>query len=343
MALNLVTGYKGRDHITAEQWADFNRGIFGEAAILPVGNKMAVSIQTANQITVKDGVAIFDGREVYIGYGESENITIQSGTQGMKRKDIVVVKYTRNEETGVEEVAFEVINGLPSASNATDPVYQNTDIRTGVFTAQKPFCRVRLNGTAIEGIDMLVLEKSFKDVAFSGSYNDLSNKPQLKTVATSGNYNDLSNKPTSLPANGGNASTVGGKNTETLQNYNNLTNKPSLGSAASKNVANNFTTNVDGYVADARTVKQLKDDLSAKIVSKSGNISFKDGGNNESYGYITIPSGYEMLAVYMQEVSDNVKLRCKGFNKNAGTGGYTAWLDFTINGNVFMHWIYAKI
>lgn len=343
MALNLVTGYKGRDHITAEQWADFNRGIFGEAAILPVGNKMAVAIQTANQITVKDGVAVFDGREVYIGYGESENITIQSGTQGMQRRDIVVVKYTRNEETGVEEVAFEVVNGLPASSNPEDPVYQNTDIRTGVFVSQKPFCRVRINGTAIEGIDMLVAEKKFKTVAFTGNYNDLSNRPALKAVATSGSYNDLTNKPASLPAKGGDAATVGGKNTETLQNYNNLTNKPNLGGAASQGVANNFTTNTAGYVADARTVKQLKDDLSKKIVSKSGNISFKDGGNGESYGYITIPSGYEMLAVYMQEVSGNVKLRCKGFNKNAGTGGYTVWLDFAINSNVFMHWIYAKI
>ena len=33
----------------------------------------------------------------------------------------------------------------------------------------------------------------------------------LATVATSGNFNDLENKPTSLPANGGNADTVGGK------------------------------------------------------------------------------------------------------------------------------------
>ena len=40
MAVKLVTGYKGKDHVTAEQWADFNRGIFGDAAILPVGNKM---------------------------------------------------------------------------------------------------------------------------------------------------------------------------------------------------------------------------------------------------------------------------------------------------------------
>jgi hypothetical protein len=37
------------------------------------------------------------------------------------------------------------------------------------------------------------------DVALSGSYNDLTNKPNLATVATSGSYADLSNKP-SIPA-----------------------------------------------------------------------------------------------------------------------------------------------
>lgn len=35
--------------------------------------------------------------------------------------------------------------------------------------------------------------------SFSGSYNDLTNKPALKTVATTGSYNDLTNKPT-IPA-----------------------------------------------------------------------------------------------------------------------------------------------
>ena len=51
MALDLVTGYKGQNHVTADQWADFNRGIYGDAAILPIGSKMQVEIQTANQIT----------------------------------------------------------------------------------------------------------------------------------------------------------------------------------------------------------------------------------------------------------------------------------------------------
>ena len=90
-------------------------------------------------------------------------------------------------------------------------------------------------------------------VATSGSYNDLTDKPTippaythptshpasmitgLATVATSGSYNDLSNKPTiptipsSLPANGGNADTVGGYTiwVGTQAQYNAISNKSS--------------------------------------------------------------------------------------------------------------------
>lgn len=187
MGLELVTGFHGEDHVTAEQWADFNRGIYGDAAILPVGNKMTVEIQTANQITVKDGIAVFDGREVYIGYGESENIAIQSGTQAMQRWDIVVVEYTREEQSGVESVAFKVVSGTPASSNPQDPSVQDMDIRTGVFVSQKPFCRVRLNGTAIEGIDSLVPVKEFKNHAFSAPVNNLTGTdPDLALAAPQG-------------------------------------------------------------------------------------------------------------------------------------------------------------
>jgi hypothetical protein len=47
--------------------------------------------------------------------------------------------------------------------------------------------------------ESLVGTGNIKVSTFSGSYNDLTNKPTLSTVATSGSYNDLSNKPT-IPA-----------------------------------------------------------------------------------------------------------------------------------------------
>lgn len=178
MAVELVTGYKGKDHVTAEQWADFNRGIFGDAAILPVGSKMEIAIQTANQITIKDGVAVIDGRQIYIGYGESENIAIQSGTQGMARRDIVVLEYTRNEDTGVEEVHFKVVTGTPTSGSTEDPAINNMDIRTGVSVSQKPFCRVRLNGTAIEGVDSLVQIKELSPHAFAAVVDNLESEDE---------------------------------------------------------------------------------------------------------------------------------------------------------------------
>lgn len=100
------------------------------------------------------------------------------------------------------------------------------------------------------------IKKFFADlkaVAFSGSYNDLSDTPEIPTIpsslpadggdaATVGgksaddllDYRNFTNTPSipvipeSLPADGGNAATVGGKTADDLLNYNNFTNTPSI-------------------------------------------------------------------------------------------------------------------
>lgn len=159
--MELVTAYTGKNHVTAAQIADFNRGIYGDAAILDVGNKLEASIQTANRITIKDGVAVFDGREVYIGYGKNETVNITSGTQDMKRYDIIAVVYEKDARTGVEKVTLKAITGTPNTMHPSDPQVNDLDIRTGILKSEKPLYRVRLNGTAIEGIDALVEVKGF--------------------------------------------------------------------------------------------------------------------------------------------------------------------------------------
>lgn len=159
--MELVTAYTGKNHVTAAQIADFNRGIYGNAAILDVGNKLEASIQTANRITIKDGVAVFDGREVYVAYGKNETVNITSGTQDMKRYDIIAVVYEKDARTGVEKVTLKVITGTPNTMHPSDPQVNDLDIRTGILKSEKPLYRVRLNGTAIEGIDALVEVKGF--------------------------------------------------------------------------------------------------------------------------------------------------------------------------------------
>ena len=51
-----------------------------------------------------------------------------------------------------------------------------------------------INGESLIGEGNLVIN------SFSGSYNDLTDKPTFSTVATTGSYNDLSDKPT-IPTN----------------------------------------------------------------------------------------------------------------------------------------------
>lgn len=171
--MELVTAYTGKNHVTAAQIADFNRGIYGDAAILDVGNKLEASIQTANRITIKDGVAVFDGREVYIGYGKNETVNITSGTQDMKRYDIIAVVYEKDTRTGVEKVTLKVITGTPNTIHPSDPQVNDLDIRTGILKSEKPLYRVRLNGTAIEGIDALVEIKGFRKHNFANPIKTL--------------------------------------------------------------------------------------------------------------------------------------------------------------------------
>lgn len=171
--MELVTAYTGKNHVTAAQIADFNRGIYGNAAILDVGNKLEASIQTANRITIKDGVAVFNGREVYIGYGKNETVNITSGTQGMKRYDIIAVVYEKDARTGVEKVTLKAITGTPNTMHPSDPQVDDLDIRTGILKSEKPLYRVRLNGTAIEGIDTLVEIKGFRKHNFANPIKTL--------------------------------------------------------------------------------------------------------------------------------------------------------------------------
>lgn len=171
--MELVTAYTGKNHVTAAQIADFNRGIYGNAAILDVGNKLEASIQTANRITIKDGVAVFDGREVYVAYGKNETVNIVSGTQDMKRYDIIAVVYEKDARTEVEKVTLKVITGTPNTMHPSDPQVNDLDIRTGILKSEKPLYRVRLNGTAIEGIDALVEIKGFKKHDFANPIKTL--------------------------------------------------------------------------------------------------------------------------------------------------------------------------
>ena len=80
------------------------------------------------------------------------------------------------------------LSNVPNVStNDQTPTFTEASTRNNIASGDKL------------SVIMGKVQKFFNDlktVAFSGSYNDLTNKPSLATVATSGSYADLSNKPT---------------------------------------------------------------------------------------------------------------------------------------------------
>lgn len=155
MALELVTGYWGMEHVTAEQDADLNAGIIGsDNYVLNIGEKMRAEAVSANKVRIFDGVFMAYGRQCILGDGEYEDVTIENGTPGLLRNDMIVVKYKKDEESGKENATFAVLKG-ETGSVAKDPVPNRQDIRSGAFESEVPMYRVKINGLAIEKIEAL--------------------------------------------------------------------------------------------------------------------------------------------------------------------------------------------
>jgi hypothetical protein len=155
MALELVTGYWGQAHVTAEQEADLTAGITGSNCyVLPIGEKMRAEAVTSNKVRIFDGVFLGNGREIHIDEGAYEDVSIENGTVGLLRNDMIVIKYKKDEDTGYEGATLEVLKGQ-SDEKATDPTPNTQDIRAGAIESEMPLYRVCLNGLAIEAIEPL--------------------------------------------------------------------------------------------------------------------------------------------------------------------------------------------
>lgn len=152
--MKIITGYTGEKHITPADDASLIKGIFGGGDyVLPTGNQFKVTMQSNTEIKIADGDLVMQGRHARIDAGE-ESLTIENGSQGMNRNDLIVARYTKEVSTSVEAINLVVIKGTAASGTASDPAYNNGDINDGE-TRDFPLYRVRLNGISIEAVEPL--------------------------------------------------------------------------------------------------------------------------------------------------------------------------------------------
>ena len=166
MGMQLNTGDTGRAVSPAADGSLYSK-IFGSGCyVLSGGNELKAEIQSNNLIKIYDGDLIMQGRHSYIPASDSDNVTINNGSQGMNRKDLIVARYTKD-STGVEDVTLQVVQGMATSGAATAPGYTDGDILKGATAKDFPLYEVSLTG-----INITEVKKLFKVL---GTNEDLAN------------------------------------------------------------------------------------------------------------------------------------------------------------------------
>lgn len=155
--MELVTGRKGEAHVTSQQDRMLHQGVFGvEAYILNTGKKLRPEVQSSNEIRIRDGALMVQGALSCVKINTYDSITIQNGTQGMKRIDLVVWQYVYNAENDTEYSEWNVIQGTPDEIEPHMPEYVQGDIQSGDNFVQVPYLAVHLDGINITEVRTLL-------------------------------------------------------------------------------------------------------------------------------------------------------------------------------------------
>lgn len=145
--VELVTGHANKAHVTAEQAAGLNAGILGlDDYVLDVHDKFKITVVSANKVTIGTGELVMQGR--HVSQGTPEDLIVTNGSQGQKRNDLIVCRYTKSSQN-IENAKLVVVRGTPTTGTPTDPTLNTTSPLDGGTTYDMPLYRIPLDGITI--------------------------------------------------------------------------------------------------------------------------------------------------------------------------------------------------
>ena len=155
--MKIMTGKNGTPHVTSQQFRQLVEGTVGQDSyILTSGENLEPELQTNNLLKIRSGMMSHHGNLSVVEIGTYDEVTIQNGTQGMQRIDLVVNRYTKDEETGIESSDWAVIQGTPSAESPAVPEYTEGNLQNGDLVDDCPVFEVHLNGINVTEVKKLL-------------------------------------------------------------------------------------------------------------------------------------------------------------------------------------------
>ena len=153
--MQIIDGYTGAPNIYADDIGQYNISLYGNGDyVLPVGEQLGYELVSNNEIKIKDGFFITQGRRGVIKKGTTESCIIENGTQAENRNDLIIIEYAKDESSLVESHTMKVIKGTPGET-AADPTTITGNIPNGAVLHQMPLYRVKLEGLNIVAVEPL--------------------------------------------------------------------------------------------------------------------------------------------------------------------------------------------
>lgn len=152
--MKIITGATGQAHVNAADDGALYAALFGTSQfVLPIENQLEAEVIATTRIRIKSGDVIVHGRHARIPHGTYDELTIDNGTSGYKRNDIIVCHY--EETDGIESMVLKVLKGTPTTGAPKDPDVVEGNILNGDSVHEFPLYRVRVNGINLDGLDKL--------------------------------------------------------------------------------------------------------------------------------------------------------------------------------------------
>ena len=161
MAIELVTGHAGQEHVSSADAGRFNAGVCGTGKyVLDTGLKFAYSIESANLIRISSGDAVNQGRHITIPPNTYEDAALLNGAQGKTRIDVITLRYSKvtrqvdSETVTLEEAFVEVVKGteVPTGTTPEVPAVISGNIFGGATADDMPLYHVLITDTSVTSV-----------------------------------------------------------------------------------------------------------------------------------------------------------------------------------------------
>lgn len=148
-----ITNAAKEPHITPLQDSMWHRGMAGtDSCVFNFFENFAAEVSSNNSVKIRSGIGMIQGRYFCIEPSTYDEVTIANGTQGEKRKDLIVCRWTVDEEQKVQSGDWVVIQGTPTTGTPAVPSYTAGDLDAGDLIADMPFYEVTLDGINVTGV-----------------------------------------------------------------------------------------------------------------------------------------------------------------------------------------------